>query len=1371
MSRLLAVGSITLLLLLASHADAVTLYQDSFNGSGGASLNGAAPDVSLGGANWASGVHLLDNGVQDGTGRFTALLPFTPEPGNVYTLSSTFSVPAGTTNNWLGVGFTELLAPANTGLDNRWLDDSNASRAALWALARTTGSSQKDQTFTGFAGGASGVAGAIDSSTAAATSVVITLDTTNPDWNVTWDFNGDGVDRTETITVAQRPNINFVGFSSTDTAGIAQITNFQVEGGTPSPRWTATGGGSFDTASSWLLNTVPTNSAVFGPSITAAATVTLDTPKSLNYLTFRDSDGYTLSGPSTLTMTGGAEIEATVGTQALSTQVAGTNGLTKTGAGTLLLTNAANNYTGNTNIRRGTLAVTALGALNQASGTIDVATGAVMQFTGNGLGAGASGNLTEVITGNGAVRFTGADPTVAGSLGLTTEVITASGDNGGFTGNIDIGGGTIVVTNPQFFGTSDLTDQRDTRVEGGQLTGTMVLSGINVASERLELAGRQPSNLDPHVSSTGNSTWGGPIVGITGGSEFSIESQAGSNLTLSGNITLPDSGDRNLNLSGAGNGRLTGAIVDRTLAPADGSEAANVNLVKSGTGTWTIATVPPGSSTEPPTSPRDAYHQGRTIVEQGTLAVEASLDESSTNNAGELWSRTIEVRQGATFNVSDFQSTYSLQVINDPDGTLSTGDETGQELAGAGTLQIGAGKTIAAYDDSSISPGDNGRGTLTINGNLSYSSFTAVGTGRLNFQLGNTTAGGDSDLLSVSGTAAFNQGTASDRIHVNVSPVEGTLAAGDYTLVQATGGVSGSATGGAASTAFTATLRDAMGNDITAGASQTFSVNTTGNAVRLNVAGATRNLNWAGTAGNAWDVEATNNWTGGATQFSHLDNVTFGNVANKSVTVSSNVAPGSVAFNGGAGSTYTLTGSGGLTGFGPVDVTSGTVQLRNKGNFYAGTTTVASGARLEMVPATVGSVVLNGTLSLASGASVTIVDDFNTPGLGEYTFTKGLDQGAGTTNISFSDVSGTIAATSTGTTGAEQMMGLRPVALNQGIELLIDVASATRINNGREMGIVVGETQVGLGNVAGDVRNQADHVFISINGTGIINSRGFVGGTEIATGNYTGRTFDTLFIKRLDNNNMELGFYNNGARTVLRTVTVPASELNLYNNLGVYADLRNDGGGWTGLDNLRLADVGGAGPVNVNGDFTMSATGTLELSLTTAGFTPLAVTGAATLSGLLDVSLGAGFTPFDGQQFTLLTATGGITGEFSSLDLPSRFSASIVNATSLVLTYALGLDGDFNGDGMVNLADYTVWRDNLGATEGELLAGNGNGGVIDASDYQLWKSNFGATSGAGTIAAGSSNVPEPGSMILLAGLAVGGVCVLRRRGMGQRPTA
>ncbi|QDU55044.1 hypothetical protein [Aeoliella mucimassa] len=81
--------------------------------------------------------------------------------------------------------------------------------------------------------------------------------------------------------------------------------------------------------------------------------------------------------------------------------------------------------------------------------------------------------------------------------------------------------------------------------------------------------------------------------------------------------------------------------------------------------------------------------------------------------------------------------------------------------------------------------------------------------------------------------------------------------------------------------------------------------------------------------------------------------------------------------------------------------------------------------------------------------------------------------------------------------------------------------------------------------------------------------------------------------------------------------------------------------------------------------------------------------------------------------------------------------------------------GDFNGDGLVNLADYTVWRDNLGGSA-SALNGNGSGSsVVTAADYEIWKDNFGADYTNGLSAVASSNVPEPNTALLVA-LVVGG---------------
>ncbi|WP_442483249.1 sialate O-acetylesterase [Aeoliella sp. SH292] len=70
--------------------------------------------------------------------------------------------------------------------------------------------------------------------------------------------------------------------------------------------------------------------------------------------------------------------------------------------------------------------------------------------------------------------------------------------------------------------------------------------------------------------------------------------------------------------------------------------------------------------------------------------------------------------------------------------------------------------------------------------------------------------------------------------------------------------------------------------------------------------------------------------------------------------------------------------------------------------------------------------------------------------------------------------------------------------------------------------------------------------------------------------------------------------------------------------------------------------------------------------------------------------------------------------------------------------------GDFNGDGVVNIADFTVWRDNLGAPDESGIAYNGDGvdGVTTA-DYQLWKTHLGQGSPPALPSSGTHSVPEP----------------------------
>jgi beta-glucanase (GH16 family) len=74
-----------------------------------------------------------------------------------------------------------------------------------------------------------------------------------------------------------------------------------------------------------------------------------------------------------------------------------------------------------------------------------------------------------------------------------------------------------------------------------------------------------------------------------------------------------------------------------------------------------------------------------------------------------------------------------------------------------------------------------------------------------------------------------------------------------------------------------------------------------------------------------------------------------------------------------------------------------------------------------------------------------------------------------------------------------------------------------------------------------------------------------------------------------------------------------------------------------------------------------------------------------------------------------------------------------------------GLQGDYNGDGIVDAEDYTVWRDSLGQSGIGLPADGSGNGTVDESDFQIWKENFGNTQvGAAT---STEAVPEPATVV------------------------
>lgn len=88
--------------------------------------------------------------------------------------------------------------------------------------------------------------------------------------------------------------------------------------------------------------------------------------------------------------------------------------------------------------------------------------------------------------------------------------------------------------------------------------------------------------------------------------------------------------------------------------------------------------------------------------------------------------------------------------------------------------------------------------------------------------------------------------------------------------------------------------------------------------------------------------------------------------------------------------------------------------------------------------------------------------------------------------------------------------------------------------------------------------------------------------------------------------------------------------------------------------------------------------------------------------------------------------------------------------------------GDYDRNGVVDQADYTVWQNSFGSTTNALADGNGDG-IVNLADYTVWRDDM--------VASGASfSIPEPAT---LGSLLIGLACCLRnaRRRAGSRSPA
>jgi autotransporter-associated beta strand protein len=505
--------------------------------------------------------------------------------------------------------------------------------------------------------------------------------------------------------------------------------------------WTQTAAGPFnwDDIANWSGGAGPIAdgadfTASFVADITAAQTVSLNIGKTIGNITFNDatsSHDLIIGGANTLTLgvTSGSPVISVLQAARLlsiSSPVAGTAGLTKSGLGVLSLA-GANTYSGVTDITAGRLAVSSTGALGNTSGiTIGGASAATL----------SSGTTGLIITSPITTANTGVNSTLA--FGVASSAV------GNFTLNGALGGsGNVVFTT---IGTSNNFLQTINLGAAGTYTGTTTITSGTTANSMFVKAG-----VDDALPSTTVLTINGGNG--TGSGRASAYDLNGFNQTLAGltNTTgLSSRAQRVINTNADTLSTLTvnnatdftysGTIGGNTNL---GAAASNLALTKNGAGTLTLGVI--GGATANP----HAY-SGATTILGGTLrlATTAAITASS----------------GITINGSTAKLLQTSNTAITPAVTLIEGTLTGS--GSVNTVTVGNGTGGIVSNNNGVAGAALTIGTLTFDGAATVNTFS------------NSAAA----AIVTTSLATHTAGT------VTIHPAAASWAAGTYDLISYGGG-------------------------------------------------------------------------------------------------------------------------------------------------------------------------------------------------------------------------------------------------------------------------------------------------------------------------------------------------------------------------------------------------------------------------------------------------------------------------------------------------------------------------------------------------------------------------------------------------------
>jgi autotransporter-associated beta strand protein len=361
--------------------------------------------------------------------------------------------------------------------------------------------------------------------------------------------------------------------------------------------WTNLAGGSWTNTANWTNGVVADGTGVTADfstlDLNSDATVALDGARTIGNLVFGDSapdHSWTLNpgagGPLTLSAAGSPLIMVNNQTATIAVTLAGTQGLTKTGFGTLALT-GTNTYTGATTNNVGTMRVTDLSSYR--SSTV-IASGATFEA---GVAANVNATNSFNLTGTGTLVKTGPGTWQIGNVGrvgislspgglvdIREGIIQSGNHQNGWTGNqgsVNVAAGATIDLPAENLWADALTGGGSIIMTYGASGGRTVYVGVANGSGTFSGSIGSGGLLALNKSGTGTQI-------LSGNNTYTAATTVGAGtLLVNGSLAAGSAVTVNAGATLGGTGTVAGSVaVSGTIAPGSSS----VSALNTGAETW-----------------------------------------------------------------------------------------------------------------------------------------------------------------------------------------------------------------------------------------------------------------------------------------------------------------------------------------------------------------------------------------------------------------------------------------------------------------------------------------------------------------------------------------------------------------------------------------------------------------------------------------------------------------------------------------------------------------------------------------------------------------------------------------------------------------